>query len=227
MKKLVLATLVATVVFGFSAPVWAEKDHWATSEKCLAAQYAPYYFPTLVHQQALVNGEVVGGLSTPSCVDMVLPDRFGGRGWVRIGDDRKVVFDKSTGRPKRLAECNNQIFAVVALPLVQGEQGKTWPLGPQGPEGPRGEDGYTPIKGVDYRDGAPGPRGLTGPEGPMSELSWSQRHPIATTAIGIGIAVVVLAICHNTCAPWSGWGGGAAAATPAVAGPGAIIGPAF
>lgn len=31
-----------------------------------------------------------------------------------------------------------------------------------GPQGPKGEDGYTPVKGVDYFDGAPGKDGADG-----------------------------------------------------------------
>ena len=40
-----------------------------------------------------------------------------------------------------------------------GKDGATGPVGPQGPEGPAGKDGYTPVKGVDYFDGAPGADG--------------------------------------------------------------------
>ena len=34
--------------------------------------------------------------------------------------------------------------------------------GPQGPAGPKGNDGYTPVKGVDYFDGQTGPEGPAG-----------------------------------------------------------------
>ena len=34
--------------------------------------------------------------------------------------------------------------------------------GPTGPQGPKGNDGYTPVKGVDYFDGAPGAAGKDG-----------------------------------------------------------------
>lgn len=34
--------------------------------------------------------------------------------------------------------------------------------GPAGPQGPKGNDGYTPVKGVDYFDGAPGAAGKDG-----------------------------------------------------------------
>ena len=39
------------------------------------------------------------------------------------------------------------------------------PVGPIGETGPKGEDGYTPIKGVDYFDGAPGTPGKDGANG--------------------------------------------------------------
>lgn len=53
----------------------------------------------------------------------------------------------------------------------QGPKGETGPQGPKGntgPQGPAGKDGYTPVKGMDYFDGAPGqpgPKGDTGAAG--------------------------------------------------------------
>ena len=50
----------------------------------------------------------------------------------------------------------------------QGVQGEAGPEGPQGEQGPQGEagpagaDGYTPVKGVDYFDGADGVVAVTG-----------------------------------------------------------------
>lgn len=43
---------------------------------------------------------------------------------------------------------------------IQGEKGEQGDIGPQGPQG---APGYTPIKGVDYFDGATGPKGDPGP----------------------------------------------------------------
>lgn len=37
--------------------------------------------------------------------------------------------------------------------------------GPAGPQGPKGQDGYTPVKGVDYFDGQPGKDGVNGKDG--------------------------------------------------------------
>ncbi len=57
---------------------------------------------------------------------------------------------------------------------IQGPKGDTGSQGPQGIQGIQGEkgdkgdpgqDGYTPIKGVDYFDGEQGPQGLQGPKG--------------------------------------------------------------
>lgn len=197
MKKIFLATLVATaVLFLFSAPVWAEPDHWATSEECRAAKNSPYYYPFKPGNLPLENDEIVGGFSTARCVEMILPDRLGGRGWVKIGEDRKIVFDKKTGKAKRLMECTlrKQILADIPIPSVQAKDGKNGDPGTPGPQGlqgykgdkgdpgepgtpgQQGPAGYTPIKGVDYRDGydgAPGApglqgyQGIPGPQGPQ------------------------------------------------------------
>ena len=126
MKKLVLA-IMAAAIFGFCVPASAQMDHFETVGSCMAApKNTLHYFPTFVHQQRLMENEVIGGLPQLSCVEMQLPDRLvgkEGRGWVRIGDDRKVIFDKNTGKPLRLAECNNTIFEVVPLPEAIPEKG--------------------------------------------------------------------------------------------------------
>ena len=150
MRKMFLATCVAAaMVFGFCAPASAQKDHWSTVDQCVAATAAPYYYPTIVHRQAPANDEVAQGRPTPSCIDMTLPDRLGGRGWVRVGDDRKIIFSRTTGKPLRLAECNNQIFAIVALPPTPGTPGPQGPQGvpgPPGPQGPQGVQGVPPAQ---------------------------------------------------------------------------------
>ena len=53
---------------------------------------------------------------------------------------------------------------------LQGERGEQGPQGDKGDtgaQGPAGADGYTPIKGVDYFDGAKGDKGDTGEQGPQ------------------------------------------------------------
>ena len=49
----------------------------------------------------------------------------------------------------------------------QGPQGLKGDKGDTGAQGPAGADGYTPIKGVDYFDGAKGDKGDTGEQGPQ------------------------------------------------------------
>ena len=65
-------------------------------------------------------------------------------------------------------------FTAEQLAALKGEKGDTGPQGPQGERGPKGEqgiqgpagnDGYTPVKGVDYFDGAKGDTGAQGPKG--------------------------------------------------------------
>lgn len=232
MKKLIALVTLVTTMFYLSAPAWAEIDHWATSGECLTAESGPYYYPTIVHEQPLANDEVEGGLPSPSCVEMNLPDRLDGRGWVRIGEDRKVIFDRETGKPLRLAECNNQIFSVVALPIndLIGEKGD------QGPQGPKGDscsvqqnsDGSKTIYCQDgtttvVKDGMQGPRGPQGEQGvpgTTPQLNWFQRHPILTT---LGGAAIVVGICVA-----AGWcHGDKVVNVVAGSGPGAIIEPAF
>ncbi len=149
MKKMFFVVLVTTtVVFGFCAPASAQVDNWKTVDECVAATNAPYYHPVLVRQQkADKEAEIAQGRPTPSCIDMDLPDRLGGRGWVRVGDDRKIIFDMKTGKPLRLAECNNKIYSVVALPGQAGTPGQPGAPGPQGLQGPPGPQGPQGIQG--------------------------------------------------------------------------------
>lgn len=154
MKRALMFVIVMTIpVIGVVCPAWALTqtpflvDHWSTAEQCVAAQNAPFYYPTIVRAQALGANEVVIGIPAAGCADMRLPDRLDGRGWVRIGVDRKVVYSTISWKPIRLQECNNQIFDFVALPLAQqipgpvGPQGIAGPEGSQGPQGPPGLNG--------------------------------------------------------------------------------------
>lgn len=43
------------------------------------------------------------------------------------------------------------------------------PIGETGPQGEPGKDGYTPVKGVDYFDGAPGKDGQDGKDYVLTE----------------------------------------------------------
>ena len=51
----------------------------------------------------------------------------------------------------------------------KGDTGEQGPQGIQGEQGPAGQDGYTPIKGVDYFDGEQGPQGIQGEQGPKGD----------------------------------------------------------
>ena len=53
----------------------------------------------------------------------------------------------------------------------QGERGPKGEQGIQGPQGPAGNDGYTPVKGVDYFDGAKGDKGDTGASGTNATIT--------------------------------------------------------
>ena len=53
----------------------------------------------------------------------------------------------------------------IDLGEIKGPKGDTGEQGPQGIQGPAGQDGYTPIKGVDYFDGEQGPAGQNGNDG--------------------------------------------------------------
>lgn len=113
-------------------------DHWFSAEQTFAATSSPCYYPSIKRRQKLAENEVIRGLPSMSAVDMDLPDRMGGRGWVKIEAGRPFVYDRTNGQVLRLEECNNHVYSVVPFPPIQGLQG---PPGPQGPMGPRGYDG--------------------------------------------------------------------------------------
>lgn len=134
------------------------EDHWQTSEACLAATDAPFYYPRIKKSKALGGKEVVVGLPKSACVLMDLPDRLGGRGWVRIEAGRAVVYNSATGKYARLLECNNDIYDVVRMPLAAGLDGRNGERGGIGPEGPQGPMGPPGPPGRDGRDLTAGPR---------------------------------------------------------------------
>jgi len=166
-----LATLVATLLF--SAPAWAEKDNFETLQQCLGATNAPYYFWTL-HSKNPVECKKTVGLPWPACVRMDIPDRMSknGKGWVKLGADRKMCADEN-GEVLGLEGCKNKIYEIVALPTVQAKDGKDSNVpGPQGPTGPAGKDSTVPgprgPEGPAGKDSnVPGPQGPLGPQGPQ------------------------------------------------------------
>ena len=195
-------------------------DHWSTAEACMAATSAPFYYPSLISQRKLGKDEGIRGHPTGGCFEMDLPDREGGRGFVRIESGRRFVYNRRDGKVLRLAECNNNNYAEVPFPPIQGAEG---PRGLQGPEGPIGPQGLPGLKGD---KGDPGPPGPTGPKG---ESGWDATEPVAPT--------VKVGRCGKKC--WTvlaivgtaGAAGGAYYATrhrtPAPRGPGGNTIPAF
>ena len=138
-----------TLLLGLAVPALAQVvDHWPTAQEALAATSAPFYYPTILSQRKLAEGEVVWAIPSGGVFDMKLPDRAGGRGWVRIEAGRRFVFERSTGQVLRLAECNNQVFGWEKFPPIKGLQG---PVGPQGPQGPQGLPGQNGKSAEDLR----------------------------------------------------------------------------
>lgn len=191
MKKIAIAIgVIVLALFAFGSLAEAQTapviDHWKTAEECLAAQNAPFYYPTILSERKLGKGERIWGHQTGGCFEMDLPDRIAKRGFVRIEAGRRFVYDGTTGKLLRLAECNNDVYSVEPFPplkVAQGIQGNSGAVGPQGPKGDKGDkgdvgsmgpagrdgsngqdgkNGYTPVKGVDYFDGKNGTNAKNG-----------------------------------------------------------------
>ena len=81
-------------------------------------------------------------------------------------------------------------------------------IGPQGSKGDPGDPGYTPVKGVDYFDGAQGLRGDPGPSVPflysVRELQ-VVKNPGAATVTAVGLTAPTIVAGKNAddaTAPW-------------------------
>lgn len=112
-----------SLILGISAAAEAQPvvDHWAARDGCLAATTAPFYKPSITRQRVLAPNEMVGGSPIGGCVEMDLPDRIGGRGWVRIEAGRRFVIDRASGRLLRLEECQNDVYGFVPFPTAPAE----------------------------------------------------------------------------------------------------------
>lgn len=177
MKKSLFGIALALFVLGaitIQAQSLEQSDYWNNSSDCLSATNAPFYVPGIVRKQALGPNEIVRGIPEGRCVEMDLPDRLNGRGWVRIDADRPFVFDNTTGKLLRLEACNNKVYDSVPFPPVVGEKGDTGEVGPQGPEGQQGPPGqdFTPA--------------------PSSRCSVGCK-----VLIGVGIAAVIVAVASS------------------------------
>jgi hypothetical protein len=75
-------------------------------------------------------------------------------------DDETLIWINPSGTASEgLASIQYVDAAIATIELMPG------PAGPIGETGPKGEDGYTPIKGVDYFDGKDGANGKDGKDG--------------------------------------------------------------
>ena len=196
MKKIALLAVFATLLVTsmlFSAPVSAEVDHWGTKDECVAAVTAPYYFPTIKNPKKLVDGKVKRGLPTPSCIKMDLPDRLGGKGWVRIGADREIFFDEKTGEADNLAECSNHIYEIVALPAPKGKKGDKGDPGQNGQDGAKGAKGDPGPAGKDWAGpSAPDPLARTTTPPPPPPSGFCSRHPVQCWVYGTVSAALIV-----------------------------------
>lgn len=122
-------------------------DRFSTVAECLATKEAPFYYPSIVSKRRVAANEVVRGHSTGGCFEMDLPDRVGGRGFVRVELGREFVYNRLTGQVLRLAECNNTVYSWRSFLETEGRVGLTGPMGPQGPQGIQG------LRGENGRDG--------------------------------------------------------------------------
>ena len=143
-----MAKLLAVLVFlavGFSsASAQRVVDHWATAAECMAAKGSPFYRPSILRKQALGPDEAVRGHPTGGCFDIDLPDRMGGRGFVRIEAGRPFVYNLRTSEVLKLAECNNDVHSWVPFePPRDGRDGRDGKDGRDGTNGLNGRDATT------------------------------------------------------------------------------------
>ena len=121
MRKAVLFVLFVVAILCSLGTAEAQVvDHWKTETECLAATDAPYYNPTASARPRLLGtDEVIYEYPTDACVEMVLPDRFGGRGWVRVKAGWQSVRLRESGEFRRMAKCDNEIFTISPKGLHQ------------------------------------------------------------------------------------------------------------
>ncbi len=104
-------------------------DHWATADACVAAQSAPFYVPSK-RDVPLGPDERVGRFARNSCVEMILPDRIGGRGFVKAHAGDEFVYSVKTGAIVRFLPCNNDVFGWVEIPDAPVAPAQAIPVGP-------------------------------------------------------------------------------------------------
>jgi|GEM_PF-6319094 len=224
MKTLFLAIAVAIAPWAPVVGAQGLKDHFSSGEEARSAYESGtfvFYIPTIRRQATLAAGEAVRGLPHDSIVDVVTPDRLGGRNHVLLAAGTPVVYDVRTGRALRMAACNNLIFSVVSIPRPAPAQGVPGQMGPQGPEGPQGPTGPQGPQGVPgtscalqvvegqkvltcgntsviIQDGAPGPQGPAGPRGPRGGLTTGGKVAVSA-AIAVPTVLTVLCLTGVVC----------------------------
>lgn len=181
MMKYIL--FLALILSGTQLEAQRLVDHWATVEECLAAVDAPFYYPSTRSNKKLGPNEVVRGVPHASCIEMDLPDRMGGRGYVKIEAGREGTYNSQTGKMMTLYACRNEVYKVVPIPLPRGHDGKPGPKGDKGDVGPQGLPGqvvYAP----------PAPTALAPDFGGRYEVR-RDRFPWGKVAIGTAIVGTV------------------------------------
>ncbi|MEO8065739.1 MAG: hypothetical protein ABI643_02695 [Candidatus Doudnabacteria bacterium] len=152
MRKLVLSVVFMLTSVGI-ASAQTPVDSWKTAAECVAAPEAPFYRPSVVTPRRLGKNEIIRGHPTGGCFEMKLPDRMNKRGFVRIEQGREFVYNFTTRKILRLAECNNDVFEfspfltkeVAPAPAIKGDKGDTGKQGDKGDKGDKGEPGAPAI----------------------------------------------------------------------------------
>lgn len=129
-------------------------DHWELGADCVTSADAPFYKPSILTKKKLAKNEAIRGIPYSGCFEMDLPDRIGGKGFVKIAAGTLGVYNTETGELLRLAECNNTIYASIPFEPLKGA------VGPMGPRGLRGEAGPEGPQGRPGRDGRAGKNGI-------------------------------------------------------------------
>lgn len=147
-RTIVVMLFLALVSASAEAQQSFYRDYWLNAAECttVPAATTPFYHPSILRKQVLGPNEIIRGHPTGGCFEMVLPDRLGGRGHVRIEAGRQFVYNRLTGQVLRLSECNNVVFSWVPFPSLTGRDGR---------DGTDGKDGLNGI-GINGRDGING-----------------------------------------------------------------------
>ena len=178
---------VLCLILGFAPSVEAQMvDHWSTSAECMAASNAPLYHPSMLRAQKLGPDEAIRGHPTGGCFEMDLPDRLGGKGFVRVEVGREFVYNLRTGQVLRLAACNNHVYSWTGFAPASGLQGPMGPQGPAGPQGPQGNSGQNAQMDMTALVAAMFQRNEARPR---RDWGWLKKVGIGAAIVGTGFIV--------------------------------------